>query len=209
MLSVLLVVVAALGVAGCLPAPPAWVGSSGPGVLVVGDSLVNGAQTGGGLDSSDPDRFLDEALNSAGYRASVSKMIGASTGDLVMAKPLPSPAPDVVVVALGTNDMHDGAVPVATAVGNIEAYLDEAGAVCSVVVTIVDEPSWGLDVTAPLFNAALVGLAESRPGVLVADWAAVVDGHPEFLGSDGVHHTVEGQAAYRALIVDAADRCTR
>jgi hypothetical protein len=193
--------------AACLPKPSSWYGDSGPYVGVIGDSLVHAAETGGGLDPDDTDRFVSQRLAQSGYRASVSAMIGAVTADLRTVAAFPEPGFELLVLALGTNDMHDGAVPVDVAIGDIVTYLDAHTPACTALVTIVDEPSWGLDVTAPVYNAALADLATERADVIIADWAAVVDAHPEYLGSDGVHHTAAGQEAYRSLIDDAAGQC--
>jgi lysophospholipase L1-like esterase len=174
---------------------------------VVGDSLVHSSQTGGGIDATDPDRHIDDAAAARGLRASVSAIVGADTADLGGLAGFPAPGPDALVIALGTNDMRDGVVPVDTAIRNLVAAIDRIGAPCTAVVTIIDEPTWGLDVTAPPYNAALAALAEARDDVVLADWAGVADAHPEHLQTDGVHLTEEGKAAYRDLLLDGAEAC--
>lgn len=202
-----LAVVVTVGLAACLPTPTPWAGVDGPRVGVVGDSLVHAAQTGGGVDEADPDRFLDDAAAARGLRTSVSAVIGAKTTQLAGVGAFPEPGPDALVVGLGTNDMRDAALTVPAAIANLVTYIDRIDAPCTAVVTIIDEPTWGLDVTAPPYNAALAALADERDDVVLADWAPVAAAHPEYLSSDGVHHTDEGKDAYRDLILDAAEEC--
>jgi hypothetical protein len=190
---------------GCLPAPPPWLGETGTTVGVVGDSLVRHAEFGPRGRPGDP-RRLSTALVDAGHRASLSSQVGADTPDLARITAFPDPGADVLVVALGTNDMHRG-TPIETAVAAIDEFIDVIGPRCTVLVTIIDEPSWGLDVTAPPYNAALHDLAAVRGDAVVVDWGAVADLHPEHLAADGVHHTDSGQAAYRQLIVDGVSAC--
>lgn len=202
------VVVGVVLCVACLPPPSGWYGDSGPRVGVIGDSLVQAAEAGG-FQTNDPDRFLSAAMAEAGYRTSTSAFVGATTSDLGVLLSFPEPGPEISVLALGTNDMRDGRVAVETALGNIVGYLERRPVACTALVTIVDEPTWGLDVTAPLYNLALAALAGARDDVVVVDWGAVVDEHPEYLAPDGVHHTAEGQEAYRSLLVSAAGECAR
>jgi lysophospholipase L1-like esterase len=194
---------------GCLTVPTPWAGDSGPYVGVIGDSLVQQSNTGGGIDGSDPDHYLQDDLTAAGYRVSLSAFIGATTKDLGAVLPFPAPGPEIVVIGLGTNDVRNAdQTTIGNAIGNIANYLDRRPTACTALITIIDEPGWGLDVSAPLYNAALAQLAADRGNTIIADWAAVADAHPEYLGVDGVHHTPLGQAAYRSLIVSAVDQCS-
>lgn len=201
--------VAALGAAGlvgaCLPAPSPWLGTAGVTVGVVGDSLVHHAELGPGGRPGDP-RRLSAELVAAGRRASVSSAVGADTPDLASITAFPDPGAELLVVALGTNDMRAG-LPIPTAIANIEAFVAVIAPRCTVVVTIVDEPSWGLQELGPAFNAALVDLAAGRTDVVVADWASLAEANPGHLMPDGVHHTTAGQAAYRTLIVEGVAAC--
>jgi hypothetical protein len=167
-----------IGVA-CMPPPSSWYGDADIRVGVVGDSLVHAAETGGGLEAGDPDRFLSQEMAAAGYRTSVSAFIGATTFELASLQPFPQPGPEYLVIGLGTNDMRDAKVSVETALGNIVSFLGHRPAACTVLITIVDEPAWGLDVTAPLYNAAMVQLAADRGDMVIADWAAQIDAHPD------------------------------
>jgi hypothetical protein len=190
--------------AACLPPPPPWQGEVGTTVGLVGDSLLRHAEFGPGRPSG-PGR-LSGALVDEGYRASLTARVGAETSDLAPITSFPDPGAALLVVALGTNDMHRGEA-VEVVIHAIDAFIEAIAPRCTVLVTIVDEPSWGLDVTAPPFNAALVALAATRGDVVVADWGAAVDVHPEYLRAGDVHHTDAGQEAYRRLIVDGVLAC--
>jgi len=194
-------------VTACLPPFGPWSGDGdGPLVAVVGDSLVHAAQFDGGNDPDDPDRFLDDELAAGGYRSTVSARIGADTADLARLEAPAEPA-DVVIVALGTNDLDRG-VTVERAIANIVDFLDRLSPRCAAVVTVVvDAPDWGLDVTAPPYNAALADLGATRDDLVVADWATRSSSHPEWFAHDQVHHTEAGRAAYRQLVREAADEC--
>ena len=201
-----LALVAALASA-CLPAPSPWVGPPAPvaRVGVIGDSLTFAAEYGPGLpDTADPatPHDLSDALVDAGYAASLSALIGATTEDLVELPDWPEPVADVVVIALGSNDRNEGAVPVTAMAANLEGYLARWPDACVVLVTIAETSPWQLDVYAPEWNAHLASRAD-----VLADWTAVTVEHPEYLLSDGVHHTPDGRAAYRQLIVDSVGGC--
>lgn len=56
---------------------------------------------------------------------------------------------------------------------------------------------------APAFNRAL----RTIPGVIIANWAAVVREHEHYVVRDGVHHKEAGRAAYRDLFLEAIASC--
>lgn len=179
----------------------------GDGVGIVGDSLTWGAETGGGFPDPAPARLRD-ALDAAGYGSSIYSLIGFNTDLLADVTAWPQ-TPDIVVVALGTNDSHNQSVPLDRYVTNIRTFLDRTPEACTVLVNINPAPAWDLDVTAPAYNAALEGLAAERPDAVVVDWASTAVAHPEYLSSDGVHGNEEGQAAYRQAIVGGVDACAQ
>jgi hypothetical protein len=191
-------------VAGCLPKPNAWLVPSGDGIEfvgVVGDSLI--AQADADVGAHD----LRDALTTAGFAASLSAQFGASTANLAdAALVFDTPGPDIDVIALGTNDAHDGHVATATSMANITRYLDSSSARCTALVDIAVTPAWELDVYAPPLDRALRDLAAARDDVVVADWSGAVQAHPEYL-ADAPHHSEAGRAAYRELVVDAAKEC--
>jgi lysophospholipase L1-like esterase len=203
----LTVALAAALATGCLPAPSAWREPVAPvaRVGVIGDSLVYAAEYGPGTpDVNDPatPHDLSDALVDAGYAASLSALIGAKTEDLVELPDWPDPVADIIVIALGSNDRRDGTVPVTEMAADLEGYLARWPDACIVLVTIAATSPWQLDVYGPEWNAYLASTAD-----VLADWTAVTVEHPEYLGSDGVHHTPDGQAAYRQLVVDSVSGC--
>ncbi len=205
-----LLVGAALLLGACQFNPTPWRPSSTPNghdVGVVGDSLTWGAETGGGFPNPAPARLRD-ALDAAGYGSSVYSLTGFHTDLLVDVTSWPQ-TPDIVVVALGTNDAHNQAVPLARYLTNIRTFLDRTPAACDVLVNINPATTWGLDVTAPDYNDGLEGLGAERADAVVVDWASIALAHPEYLSSDGVHGNAEGQAAYRQAIVGGVDACAQ
>ncbi len=195
--------------AACLPTPPPWVGD-GPHVVVFGDSQTYALEHGPGLDDGNQFSFLTDDLVADGYAASVSALIGAETGDLAKVVPkIPEPGADIMLIALGSNDMRVDAdaetssVPLATAIEHVTTAAEQVGAGCTIVVTIAETAPWGLDRSAPGFNQAL----RSIPGVVVADWAPLVQANPHYVGEDGVHQTEAGVAAYRNLFHEAIGSC--
>ena len=201
-----LLVGAALLLGACQFPPTPWRPSltpNGHDVGVVGDSLTWGAETGGGFPDPAPARLRD-ALDAAGYYS----MSGFDTGFLADVTDWPQ-TPDIVVVALGTNDAHNQSIPLDRYLTNIRSFLDRTPAACDVLVNINPATAWGLDVTAPDYNDALEGLGAERSDAVIVDWATIAIAHPEYLSSDGVHGNDEGQAAYRQAIVDGVDACAQ
>lgn len=188
---------------------PAWTAAPVPNgidVGVVGDSLTYRAETGGGFSTPLPHRLTDD-LTAAGYGSSVFGLVGFHTDVLDDLADWPAPAPDIVVVALGTNDAHNTFVPVDRYVTNLVTFLDRTPAACTVLVTVIQSPAWGLDVTAPAYNQALRDLAATRPATVVVDWTSVAAAHPEYFIEDQIHTNEAGQAAYRALMLDGVGQC--
>jgi hypothetical protein len=59
------------------------------------------------------------------------------------------------VLATGTT-----AVPLQEALGHIAASIDEVGASCNILVTIAETEPWGLDTSAPAYNAGATRRAD-------------------------------------------------
>jgi lysophospholipase L1-like esterase len=204
LLSLLLV-----GLTACQFCPPSWTipaESNGLEVGVVGDSLTWRAETGGGFVRPTP-HYLTDELVGAGDDASVFGFVGFNTDALDDLTDWPSPGPDIVVVALGTNDAHNRFVPVDRYTTNLTTFLDRTPSACSVLVTVIESPAWGLDVTAPAYNQSLRDLAATRPATVVVDWTSVAAAHPEYFVEDQIHTNEAGQAAYRALMLDGVAQC--
>ena len=146
--------------AACLEAAGPWVGpADGIRVGVAGDSQVQAAQYGPGLkEPDDPDHHVTDALNAAGYRASVAGTIGSITRDLVKWPAWPQPGAQTVVLAYGANDMNSSAtgeptVPIAEAEANVRGFIeridppDDGVDVCVVLVEMPElAVVWGHDV---------------------------------------------------------------
>jgi lysophospholipase L1-like esterase len=177
---------------------------SGPKVGVVGDSLVFQAEYGSTTETPELDHRLTDALVGAGYRAAITAMSAASTSSLGAWGSFVND--DIVVTALGTNDMR-----INTATGtsyttlkqatlNLEAHLARVRADCDVLVGIVETPYRGLNVFGPAWNQILRDHAD-----VFVDWARMIQ--PGWLTADQTHHTTAGQAAYRQAIVDGVNQC--
>lgn len=186
-----------------------WKGD-GAHVMIFGDSITYRLEHGPGLDRTNQYTLLTDHLVVTGHSASVSAMIGAVTNGLdSVAQYVPAPGADILLIALGTNDMHVNTstgtsyFTVEEAVANLSNAIDTIGAPCTILVTIAETEPWGLDVTGPAFNRAL----RAMPDVRIADWAPVVEADPGLVVSDGVHLTDAGVAAYTALFDDAISTC--
>lgn len=205
------VVIATLALASC--ATGTWTGDPGdPHVAVVGDSLIafseNGSLTG-------TETLITDDLVAAGTRAWVTGWTGAGFAwayeDLWNLPAREGVTPDVLVLALGTNDMHipPGGTEPLTSVEAVRpvvaAWLAEVPNACVRLIGPAESiTGWGLDVTAPPFNAML-----AEEAALHAD-AEYVAWNPDPAWTENganPHVTPAGRAAYRALIVAEALAC--
>ena len=157
------------------------------GVLVIGDSLTNGAQLYGDLG----DRLADAGFDDI----EVVAQDGRDTEwGIRQVRRRESVAP-VVVVELGTNPGPE-----------LEGYRDA-------VTTMVDElrlrgaeeiawvtPVHGRD---DRYDDK-VDILRATPGVEVLDWASVVHDDPRRLAADGLHPTEPGYAILAEFLTDAA-----
>lgn len=211
---IVVIVVLSVIVAGCLPSPSLWVGS-GVRVGVVGDSIVYVTEHD---TYKDANHHLTDALVAAGYAVSASDKIGATTTDLGTLPPWPTPGAEIVSIELGTNDMDATTTPgqpsvaYAIAEANYNAYLvslDAAGVRCVVLVEVALAPSWGLDVTGPVWNTYLASVAATRPAgsTVIVPWAAQAIAHPEYVAGDGVHPTDAGKTALINDEIQAIGAC--
>jgi lysophospholipase L1-like esterase len=194
----LAVIVVALA-AVTLAYQPAAASTGGQKVGVVGDSLIFQAEYGPTTETPELDHRLTDAL--AGYRTVVKARSGYSTANLGTWGGFIYP--DVLVFALGTNDainVYNGTTTITKCVANLDAYLARTRARHVVIVGIVTTPYRHLNVYGPAWNTA----AAKRATVFV-DWAHLVQ--PGDLTADQTHHTAQGQAHYRQVIVDAVNRC--
>jgi lysophospholipase L1-like esterase len=152
-------------------------------VVVVGDSLEVG---------SGP--YLRAAV--PGARIDAVKGRTSTQGVQALGARL-SPADDVVVFPLGTNDSPSSPAVLAA---DLEAAARLAGSRCMVVATIVRP----LDVSG--LNHVVLSFA-ARKGAQVVDWAGAVRAFPTLVGADGVHSNGSGYALRASLIAEAIDAC--
>ena len=127
--------------------------------------------------------------------------------------------PDALVVALGTNDLSyfwqvtpDRLPAARAALGRV---LDASSSVrCRVLVNLPrTAPAWVGAADRPMWrwltdqmNDAFAEAARTHPGVVVADWAAMVDARPDLL-QEGQHVTHTGINARLNLTIATARRC--
>ena len=100
-----------------------------------------------------------------------------------------------LVIGLGTNGT-DSVAHIASALAQLPA---------SEVVVLINSyvPQSWQDAT----NAALLGVAASRPHTCVADWHAAIAAHLDLLGPDGVHPRAAGGRLYVDTVAAALQRC--
>jgi hypothetical protein len=199
--------------AGCHLAQ--WRGDpAAPSVVLIGDSLVFHAD-GNSQAGEDNQRISDELI-ARGLRPYVQGWAGANLaiGRLVWDSPSRNQVaePDVVVIAFGTNDMKDADgdgphVPLETSRAILTDWLGVLPADACVRLVGVAETiwGWGLHETGPPFNAMLAQVAATRPGTEYLAWEPDPAWFPE--GGADPHPNDEGDAAYRAFLVSAAESC--
>ena len=207
---------------GCLPAARPWATPTTTGVGdghyvgIIGDSLVFRAQYSSDINWEI--HLLDDALAANGFHASVSALMGAATPDIFGANysqfvGFPEPGADIQIIGLGTNDANNNAVPVEDFEANLRRYIaSQPASTCFRLINVyTGATSWGLDVTAPAYNAALDDIAADQPNVSVIDWNSIALAHPEYFGTDPTqpHANASGEAAYRFIITFGAAGCAQ
>jgi lysophospholipase L1-like esterase len=173
---------------------------------VVGDSLTWQAEHGS-TSTTDPyyeRHYLTDLLNKHGMATRVAAKSGVTTDSLRLWTRWET-APDVIVMALGTNDNYFD-VPITTSINNVRTYLARWPDGCTVYVGVVPSTPRRIDDTAPAWNDWLRQEA-GRTGGVYLDWPAISAGHRDWFVSDLLHHTAAGQAAYRQAILDGVEEC--
>lgn len=143
---------------------------AGASVAVVGDSLAEGTRTA-----------LGDMLQ--GARLTTDAHTGRRLAEGMQRIRSLRPAPDVLVVSLGTND-DDDPNAITRAVRESTRHVRPGG--CVVWATI-----WRAGRPYPKTNQALMGMIGGQ--VRVVDWAAQVTAHPSWVrAGDGTHATADG-----------------
>lgn len=179
-------------VAGRAPRPVDPIAS----VAVIGDSITVGAEAD--LDASLRALGLQQVSIAAadGRRMTVPGDVGSGLEliDLLVA----AGAPDVWVVALGTNDIgqYADAVEYAMAINDVLVRLPTDAPLVWVNTWVEFEPDQSQEL-----NQTLAASLRVRGQATVADWAAAAS--PGGLLRDGVHPTPGGQARFVEVVTDA------
>jgi lysophospholipase L1-like esterase len=177
------VLVVALAAAACRPNIPPAQAAGGCRVGIVGDSLTVGSLP-----------YWEAAFASRGCTITlVNARSGRPTGEgvrVIELMAITGQLPDVLVVALGTNDPFDPR--------------DFAPKVERVMAVVRDRPVLWVNIDKPVVEYTLnltLNLALIRyDNLWVYDWNGFVDAHPEIRLWDQVHLTEGGYALRAALI---------
>ncbi len=164
-------------------------------VLAFGDSLFAGF--GVGLDNSYPSQ-LEQALRAEGLNVRIAN--GGVSGDtsaagrqrLAFTLDAQKPAPDLVLLELGANDMLRALSPAETR-ANLSAMLDElAGRNIPVLLMgMRAPPNYGPEFQRD-FDAIYAELGKREGVTLVPFWLETIYQRPELFQADRLHPTVEG-----------------
>ena len=164
-------------------------GSDRPSAAVVGDSLTADATQE--IEATVEPPVDIDGVPGATIEASLARI------QLVARR-----RPEVVIVALGTNDGFFGAPDPGGAARQALDALDEVSCVRWIGVAAVhDEPA--------LVNVPIAEAVASHDNAAFVNWAEVAAGHPGWFQPDGIHHTERGQRAFADAIDEAVEDCRR
>ncbi len=179
----LLIVGCAVGAIGGLTA---WLWkdlTSEPAVYVVGDSITALSRTA-----------IASALTDAGYQPTISATPGVKIGQAqTEVATLAQHEPWAWIIELGTDDAgaHDAVWP--------ESFLAEWTAIspapCIIYVTV--SPRAGP--VALQIDSSIEKLAETHANAHVLDWGTIEYENATWVSGDGIHPTLEGEAALATL----------
>ena len=162
-------------------------GGGNPRVVVVGDSLTAGAH--------------DQIEDAVGRSVRVDGLPGATIrARLETVRDLATRDPEVVVIALGTNDGFFGTPDPGGDAALLLDLLDRVRCVRWIGVA-------GVKGKPALVNIPIAEAVDRHRNAVLLDWANVAREHPEWHEPDGVHHTPEGMEAFAAFIADAVRSC--
>lgn len=206
----LVVAAALLVVSSC--ATGEWTGDpQAASVVVLGDSLV--FQSEQSLNGTET--WITDDLVANGLYGWVTGHTGLKVADAYPAVwNTPSRQgliPDVLVIALGTNDMHvddaTGQPPTTPEAARplLRAWMAEVPAGCVKLIGPAESiTGWGLDVTAPAWNVMLAEEAALHANATYVPWDPLLAWTEN---GANPHMTQAGRDAYRALIVAEALDC--
>ena len=114
---------------------------------------------------------------------------------------------DAFGISLGTNDAIDGASGDGLdAIDAFAASIRAAG--CVRWMAIEDTtPDRRFNDAAGRVNAELRRLSAIYPNFDIVPWNMALSTHPEWLASDGIHHTTEGSVHYGQMLSGAIEAC--
>ena len=169
-------------------------------VTMVGDSLtVLG------------DHVLREHFGAVGWWVNLDAWAGRTTGTQMAAiRAAATRDNDATVIELGTNDalaVGRGELSPAQAEADIVEALDLFPDRCLVWVIPDHDPERRGVGAGSSIDAILTAEAVRRPNLHVADMAAVLAQHPEYLVDDRVHFTPDGYEALAQLVVTTLEAC--
>lgn len=197
----------ALALAGCgqqaseAPAPPTPTASEQPvagperRILAFGDSLFAGL--GVGIENSYPAQ-LQAALRQDGINARIvnagvsGDTSAAGRQRLAFTLDAQKPAPELVLLELGANDMLRALSPAETR-ANLEAMLDELAErqIPVLLMGMRAPPNYGAEYQRA-FDAIYADLGKREGVTLVPFWLETIYQRPELFQADRLHPTVEG-----------------
>lgn len=105
-----------------------------------------------------------------------------------------------VVISLGTNDPSSA---VGVFRSDVAAALQIAGHKRCVVWATIHRRDNAYDA----FNSVLRAAASRNRNVRLVEWSEMIDKHPEWLASDGIHGNADGYAARAEAVVAAMRSC--
>ncbi len=198
LLGVLATLAVTVALAGC-----DYVGAAGgPRVGVAGDSIVHETEAALRSRLAVDHRVTVHAFNNAHFdqlRFPVSEMARTGSRSIVIA----AGAPDVVAA---TNSQY-GFVPILW----IRDVVAAAGSVpCVALVTVKEHGVAPIATTrwvqgAQSINAELRRQADAAANVVLVDWSAKADQHPDWFLGDGLHLNAAGRAGFARFLDRAAD----
>lgn len=181
----LAVPIAALAVLALAAASPAPVGAQQRRVVVVGDSVILGAQST--MVPAFAGRGWQVTFDAAVNRSSAAALgaVEAHRGELT----------DSLVLSVGAND----AANTGAFAQRVAAILDATATVPHVYVLTIREVR---DYYGPA-NQAIRDVAAGRPNVTVLDWHAATVGDASLTAADGLHLNGAGATRMTQLVTDA------